>query len=201
IVDLMDGTFTFNAARNMASQLEIPLIVCGLSKIQAETVFGNDHYELPPGRELAAFEELANTKLDEIFDENDLKRFWDKSKNPDQEPPRFLMPFVSWDPTEDFILAEVERLGLLRNDRTRPLLTNNALIPVITMAEINHFGYSSFEVEFSKMIRAGKSNLAYWRNLFEMAEYSAKTDRLLSESTVETLKTLGLSKKDIGFTS
>jgi hypothetical protein len=51
------------------------------------------------------------------------------------------------------------------------------------------------------MIRAGKSNLAYWRNLFEMAEYSAKTGRLLSESTVETLKTLGLSKKDIGFTS
>lgn len=201
IVDLLDGTFTFNAARNMATHLKIPLIVCGLSKIQAKTVFGNDHYELPPGRELSAFEELANTPLDEIFDEDDLERFWDESKNQDREPPRFVMPFVSWDPTEDFILAEVERLGLLRKDRTRPLLTNNALIPIITIAEINHFGYSSFEVEFSKMIRGGKSDPAYWRNLFEMAEYSAKTGRFLSESTVETLKTLGLSKKDIGFTS
>ncbi|MFP3853755.1 MAG: hypothetical protein ACLFWD_05615, partial [Anaerolineales bacterium] len=198
IVDLLDGTFTFNAARNLASQMGIPLILCGLSRTQAETVFGDDDYELPPGRELEVFEELSQTPLYEIFNEEEMDRFWERSKYPNVEPPRFIMPYVASDPAETYILNEVERLGLLEADRTRPLLTNNALIPVIAIAEINHLGYTSFEVEFSQMIRGGKSDRTYWRNLFEMAEYSAKTGHFLSDSTMATLKELGLSKQDVG---
>ncbi|MDX1601023.1 MAG: hypothetical protein R3191_05875, partial [Anaerolineales bacterium] len=96
------------------------------------------------------------------------------------------------------ILNHVEQSGLLDANRTRPLLTNNALIPVIAIAEISTFGYTSFEVEFSKMIQEGRSERRYWRNLFEMAEYSARTGRFLSDSTLETLDALGLTKADIG---
>ena len=198
MVDMLDGTLTFDTARTLASQMRLPLIICGLSAVQSETLFAARLQELPPGEEVRAFERLAQTPLPEIYDEDEMERFWDPANYPASEPPRFMMPMVVWDLDETHILAEVERLGLLQADRTRPLLTNNALIPLIAIAEISQFGYTSFEVEFAEMIRRGKSDRTYWRNLFEMAEYSAKTGSFLSASTLETLSALGLTKADVG---
>jgi hypothetical protein len=92
----------------------------------------------------------------------------------------------------------VERLGLLRRGQGNPLLTNNAFIPLIAISEVANFGFNSFEIEFSRLIREGRIPQKYWQNLFEMVEYSARTGRFLSKSSLEVLTRLGLSRQDVG---
>ena len=132
--------------------------------------------------------------------EEEQGNFWDASRWPVNQIPRVIMPFVAWDPDEAFILNEVSRLNLIDKKKTSPLLTNNALIPIIGLAEAKRFGYTSFEVEFARMVREGKSERAHWLNLFEMLEVSAKTGLFINKGVVQTLAALGLTKKDIGLT-
>jgi hypothetical protein len=112
--------------------------------------------------------------------------------------PRFLMPFVAWDPDESHILREVARLGLIGRGRCSPLMTNNALIPVIGISEVLRHGHTCFELEFARMIREGKSERTYWLHLFEMLEYSAKTGRFVGKTVAGTLEALGLTRRDLG---
>ena len=127
-----------------------------------------------------------------------MKNWFDGSKHPPEKVPRFLLPFCAWDLKETEVIAAVKNWGLIKKSNVSPLLTNNAVIPVIGVAEYNHFGYSSFEVEFARMIREGKSDRAYWKNLFEMLEYSAKTGRFIKDTLYNTLDALDLKPSDIG---
>jgi diphthamide synthase (EF-2-diphthine--ammonia ligase) len=198
IVDLLDAQITFDSAKHLAERMEIPLIVCGISRTQADLVWRQRHFEMSRDRELAAFRERAGVDLHSIRDEDGMSPWWDASRCRDGRKPRLIMPFVVWDPDETFIMEEVGRLGLLDRKRTSPLQTNNFLVPVLAVAEVARFGYSCFEVEFARMIREGKSERGYWLNLFEMLEYSARTGRFINGTITETLDALDLSSKDLG---
>lgn len=198
IVDLMDGFVTFDHAKNLAVHYDIPLILCGLSKVQLESVFGPIELEFPPEQEQASLSEHAAIVLRDVFDDVEMQYWFDGSKWPKEKVPRFVLPFTAWDLDENQILGEVHRLGLISKKRSRPLLTNNALIPVIGMAEVGRFGYCSWEIEFARMIREGKSERAYWLALFEMLEYSTRTGRFINRTVEQTLGRLGLTKQDLG---
>ena len=96
------------------------------------------------------------------------------------------------------IVETLDRNDLIPKSLCSPLLTNNALIPVIAMVEVAKFGFSCFEVEFSKMIRAGKVERGYWLNLYEMLEFSTKTGRFINTSVKQTLQALDLQLCDLG---
>lgn len=198
IVDQFDGHITFDTAKNFAARQDIPLVICGLSRVQIENVFGPIGFEFPPAQEQAKLMTHAGIPLREVFTEEEMQHWFDGSLFPKEQVPRFLFPYYVWDPDEGFILREVSRLGLIDSKQSSPLLTNNAVIPVIGMAEVARFGYSSFEVEFAHMVREGKSERGYWLNLFEMLEYSTKTGRFINKTVTETLAQLGLTKKDVG---
>ncbi len=198
IVDLMDGHITFDSAKNFAVRQGIPLILCGLAKVQTELVFGPVELEFPPEQERAALETHAGIVLRDVFDDHDMQFWFDGSLWPPERVPRFVLPLTVWDPDEEEIRREVDRLGLLNTKRSRPTATNNALIPVIGMAEVARFGYCSWEIEFARTIREGKSDRDYWLAIFEMLEYSTRTGRFISKSVEQTLSRLGLTKADIG---
>ncbi|MDX1252531.1 MAG: hypothetical protein IDH49_09860 [Gammaproteobacteria bacterium] len=198
IVDQFDGHITFDTAKNLAARQDIPLVICGVSRVQLENVFGPIGFEFPPEQEQAPLTTHAGIPLREVFSEDEMQHWFDGSCFPEERVPRFLFPYYVWDPSEEFILTEVSRLGLIDSRQSSPLLTNNTLIPVIGMAEVARFGYSSFEVEFARMVREGKSERGYWLNLFEMLEYSTKTGHFINKTVTDTLAQLGLTKKDIG---
>jgi hypothetical protein len=75
-------------------------------------------------------------------------------------------------------------------------MTNNLLIPVIAMAEAACFGYCSWEVEFARMVREGRSDRTYWRNIYEMLEIAVKTGAFVGRTVSDTLRRLGLSMND-----
>jgi len=201
IVDTMDAYITFDTATILAARWGIPLVVCGLSKVQSENIFGLTGFEFPRRGERSRMTDYIDIDLDEVFDEEERAFWWDESRWPEEAIPRFVFPYCVWDLDEEFILREVDRLGLIERRRSRPLMTNNTLIPVIGMAEVARFGYSSFEVEFARMVREGKSDRRYWLHIFEMLEYSTKTGRFINKTVEETLAALGLTKAEIGIRS
>ncbi|MEJ2653974.1 MAG: hypothetical protein P8Z69_01435 [Acidihalobacter sp.] len=198
IVDMMDGQLTFDSARNLAAKLEVPLVVCGLGRTQVANIFGGVRAEFSEEDERNPLVARQGLVLEEHFTPGDMRHWFDRTRWPQHGKPRVLMPLVAWDPTEADIIAMVEELGLLRRGHGNPLLTNNAFIPVIAISEVANFGFNSFEVEFSRLIREGRIPLEYWRNLFEMVEYSARTGRFVSTGALEVLERLGLSRQDIG---
>ena len=198
IVDMMDGQLTFDSARNLAANLDVPLIVCGLGRTQVANIFGGVRIELSEEDERNPLAARQNLNLEEHFTADDMRHWFDRERWPQHRRPRVLMPLVAWNPAESDIVAMVERLGLLRRGQGNPLLTNNAFIPLIAISEVATFGFNSFEIEFSRLIREGRIPQRYWRNLFEMVEYSARTGRFLSKSSLEVLQRLGLSRHDVG---
>jgi hypothetical protein len=199
IVDTMDAYLTFDLARVLAARNDIPLVICGLSEVQTQNIFGlTNIWEFPREQEIGPLQDRAGLGWDKVLTDEEMKFWFDGSKWPEDRVPRFLLPYCAWDLKEEFILDEVDRLGLIERRKSRPLMTNNRLIPVIGMAEVARFGYSSFEVEFAQMVREGKSDRGYWLSIFEMLEYSTRTGRFIGKNVQETLQTLGLSKQDIG---
>ena len=195
---MMDGQLTFDSARNLAANLEVPLIVCGLGRTQVANIFGGMRIELSDEDERNPLAARQNLNLEEHFTTDDMRHWFDRERWPRHRLPRVLMPLVAWNPAESDIVAMVERLGLLRRGQGNPLLTNNAFIPLIAISEVANFGFNSFEIEFSRLIREGRIPQKYWQNLFEMVEYSARTGRFLSKSSLEVLERLGLSRQDVG---
>lgn len=198
IVDLMDGHMTFDHAKNFAASMGIPIVLCGMSHLQAEMLYGEPvAVESPRAIECTPVTEHAGIPLQEFGAEN-MAYWFDGSQWPAERVPHFVLPFTVWNVSEEEVLAAVTSLGFISKQKVRPLVTNNALIPVIGMAEVAKFGYCYWEVEFARMVREGKSDRTYWVALFEMLEFSTKTGRFVNKTVVETLARLGLTKKDIG---
>lgn len=198
IVDLADGFMTFSAARILAAEKKIPLIICGLSRVQTEQVFQIENIELTSAQEAHVFDNYLKINASKIYSEDEKNNWYHLQAHKYNFTPKFILPFLAWEPTEIEVIETVERLKLINKKCSRPLLTNNRLIPVIGMAEVSKFGYSCFETEFARMIREGKSERQYWVNLFEMLEYSARTGRFVNKTVKETLAQLGLTGPDIG---
>ncbi len=195
-VDLMDGTMTVAQGWLLAAQLNIPMLFLGLGTVQIEGIFGPTFVEMGPDREGEGVRKLCGLTPEEVSGPQ-WKQFWYRPEDWSHVP-RMILPMTAWDPSETEVLQYVTDKGLINPNRHRPLLTNNALVPVIGLAEMAQFGFCTWEVEFAKMIRAGKSERAYWLHLFEMLEYSARTGKFVNKGVAETLARLGLTKKDIG---
>lgn len=197
IVDLMDGLMTFDHARNYALAQGIPLILCGLSKVQTTFVFGVQGIELTLQQQRVPLVEQCGVRLGELGAPEHQKFWFDATISADKAP-QMLLPITAWNPDETEILRVVETLKLIDRKKSRPLMTNNALIPIIAMAETARFGYCCWEVEFARMVREGRSARPYWVALFEMLEYTVKTGRFINRNVGRTLARLGLTLADIG---
>lgn len=97
---------------------------------------------------------------------------------PDRSPP-LVCPFWAWKLSEDQILNDVVSLGLLSRSAVSPIKTNQTLISLMGVVDVQHLGYSSWEPEFCEMIRNGKSSLSRWLSIFELLEYCGRTGWLV----------------------
>jgi hypothetical protein len=198
-VDRMDGDLTFDIARNLAAGLEIPLMIAGLSPGQVERILGLQSFETRRQDEQKKRTECAGFALEEIYDDRERTTYWwDGTAWDERRIPRVLYPFYAWGYDEDWIRAEVVRLGLLEAGQDNPLATNNDTIPVMLAVDSCRLGYSGFEPEFAELVRAGKADRAFWLAVFESLEYLSQRGQFMPHSVAETLQRLGLSHADVG---
>ena len=192
-----DGVEYANVARNMAAQMGIPLIFSGLSKTQVENILHLNTFETSREEEAQDRTEVAGLKLSDIFEPNELNWWWSGSKWSEEQRPHMIFPFYVWNLEEEDIKKYVVKKKIIEDGNQSPLLTNMQLIPLMGLVDMAQFGYSSFEPEFAKNVRQGKSDRVFWRNTFEIVEYAANTGFFINESVDQLLGELGLTRKDV----
>lgn len=198
-IDVLDGELRFDIGRHYAAAFGIPLIIIGFSREQVETYIGKLAYESSKDTERTRRTQLGPYAISELpLSTEERELVWDHTRYRDEQIARIIYPLVVWHHDEEFIKSEVVKLGLVSKENVSPLVTNHELIPLMAIVDVVHLGYSSWEPEFARMIREGKANRIYWRNLFELIEYSAKTGSFLAKTSDELLARLGLSRKDVG---
>lgn len=197
-VDRMDGDLTFDIGRNHAAQMEIPLMIAGLSGAQVERILGLTTFESPRTDERRRRETSADFRLEDIYTPDEMRFWWDGTAWPEAHVPRVLYPFHAWPYDEQQIREEVLKLGLIEAGRDDPVMTNNDTIPVMLAVDSAVLGYSGFEPEFASLVRKGKAPREVWLNVFEAVEHLARRGQLLPLCVADTLGRLGLSPKDVG---
>lgn len=198
-IDVLDGELRFDIGRHYATMLGIPLIIIGFSREQVQTYIGNLTIESERAKESQRRTHLGIFPVDELpFSDEERRLVWDGSQYPDEQIARIIYPLVAWHYDEEFIKSEVVRLGLMKKQNVSPLMTNHQLIPLMAVTDFARLGYSSWEPEFSRMIREGKADRIYWRNLFELIEYASKTGIFVNAMISHALTRLNLKQSDVG---
>ncbi|MEO8040313.1 MAG: hypothetical protein ABI794_16215 [Betaproteobacteria bacterium] len=197
-VDRIDADLGFSQAKIFAAQNRIPLLLSGLSWAQIELLFGVKSFEVPQDQ---AFEKISHTighPLEEIYDTREFQYWWDPERYPRQSWPRFIHPFYVWRHGEEEIKATVTELGLIEPGNESPLLTNNQIIPLMIVVDYLRIGYASFEPEFAQLVRESKASPGFWRNVFEMLEYSARTGWMLDKELDKIVRSIDLTREQVG---
>jgi 3'-phosphoadenosine 5'-phosphosulfate sulfotransferase (PAPS reductase)/FAD synthetase len=202
-VDFSDGEFMLDTARRIAAEKQIPLILCGYSKYQVQNGLKLKTFESPSSRERADRVHTAGLALAEIFSPEEIKRWWHGSQWPEQHVARLLFPLYAWDLEEAEIKQKVTSWGLVSKKSYSPIVTNHQLIPLLGVVDVQKMGYSSFEIEFCRMIREGKARRSEWQSVFELLEYTSKTGLFVKPTVEKSLSDLNLTLEDVGikFTS
>jgi len=197
-VDRIDADLGFSQAKIFAAQNDIPLLLSGLSWAQIELLFGVKSYEVPQEQAFARIETTLGHSLAEIYEPNELQYWWDPARYPRDRWPRFIHPFYVWRHGEEEIKSKVTELGLIEPGNESPLLTNNQIIPLMIVVDYLRLGYASFEPEFAQLVREGKASPGFWRNVFEMLEYSARTGWMLDKELDKIIRSVDLTREQVG---
>jgi hypothetical protein len=197
-VDRIDADLGFSQAKIFAAQNRIPLLLSGLSWAQIELLFAVKSFEVPQDQAFAKIEGTLGHRLDEIYAADEMQYWWDPARFPRETWPRFIHPFYVWRHGEEEIKARVTELGLIEPGNESPLLTNNQIIPLMIVVDYLRLGYASFEPEFAQLVREGKASPGFWRNVFEMLEYSARTGWMLDKELDKIVRSIDLTREQVG---
>jgi hypothetical protein len=197
-VDFSDGEYMLDAARNIAAEKKIPLILCGYSKYQVINGLKVNSFEYPKDMASVDRTHVSGMPLADFHDKNEIKQWWHPSKYSEGERPRLLFPLYCWDLEEDEIIKSVKEMGLMQEKAVSPIVTNHLFIPVLGVVDVHKFGYTSYEHEFCRMIRDGKADLIHWRNTFEFLEYTSKNGMFVKKICNEMLSEIDLNLSDVG---
>jgi hypothetical protein len=187
-------------AIKLALQKGIPLILAGYSPGQPdpERMF----YEF--SRKLICETDWTPPGLREsgVFTDTELSCFF----NPHSYPPgtvfpRYLAPFHAWEYSQDFIMKELVKLGLVQGAKhANPIFTNYPINWLLMYSDLRHFGYNPYHPEFSALIREGKASLAYWKMMAPVVNFIIRRRIHLGRNVTQSLERLGLGAKDLKIT-
>ena len=197
-VDRIDGQIGFDVSKNFAARNRIPLLLFGFNRIQMRAFFNVDSFELPAAQVNEPTTAALGVPLAEIYDNNELGYFWDPRHFEEMQRPRLVAPLAVWEYNEQTTRDKTIDLGLIEPGKESALVTNNAVVTLMVVLDYVRLGYADFEPQFADMIRRGEADRDYWRAVFEMVEYSAKTGWMIADELDQIAASLGLSRAEIG---
>ena len=197
-VDRLAGDLALDISRNMAASLDIPLLIHGGTQAQLHKILKLFSYESPRSAERKKRETTGGFVLNDIYDDEDMKYWWDGTAWPEEKIPRIIFPLYAWQYDEQEMRREVIRLGLFEEGNDNPIASNYDLLPINFSVDIAHLGYLGYEPEFSQLVREKKTDRNFWLFLFESVEYLAKQGMLLPKCIDDTLGKLNLTRQAIG---
>jgi hypothetical protein len=196
VVDMIDGDLFHDVGFHLAAKMEIPLILSGLSKEQVADIIKIKQFTLPADRLEQKRIKSGCLSLSDFAKDSDHDNYWWSPENYKQLP-TVIYPNSVWDYTRDEIDDLIQNACGLTASRLEPLLTNNLLIPIMAVIDYRQIGYSSFEPEFSKMVRRGNVERKYWLNLFQFCEYSALNTRVFDKDVKQMFSLLNVDDNEV----
>lgn len=197
-VDRLGGDLAFDIGRNTAASFGIPLVIHGGTRAQLHKILKLYSYKTSRTSEKERRDTTGGFTLSDIYDEEEMKYWWDGSAWPDDKIPRVVFPLYVWQYDEQAMRREVIRLGLIEEGHDNPIVSNYDLLPVNFAVDVYHLGYSGYEPEFSQLVREQKTDRHFWLYLFESIEYLTKQGTLLRECIDDTLHKLALTREEVG---
>nr|VFK36787.1 MAG: Queuosine biosynthesis protein QueC [Candidatus Kentron sp. SD]VFK40412.1 MAG: Queuosine biosynthesis protein QueC [Candidatus Kentron sp. SD]VFK78344.1 MAG: Queuosine biosynthesis protein QueC [Candidatus Kentron sp. SD] len=208
--DFWEGELFQDIGRNLAAQMDIPLIILGYTPEQIAFIpkefdehrlYGSKDFRF---RENQAFtrQKFVDIDLKNIFTPEEMCYWWDASKWPAERIPSMVFPFQAWGYSKTNIIEEVISLlrDVLDGKDTNPMLTNDIYVGFGIYLDYRIFGYSPmYEEESSRYVRTGRDDGKQNRNLWEFIEYAALRYRRILDSVDmrACLAKLGLTKATI----
>ena len=181
----------------IATEKEIPLVVADYSPGQPDT--DRMHYEF--SKELLCETDWTPAEVRDsgLFDEQDLKLFWNPLKCPNGTKfPRYLAPFHAWQYSQNEAMSLVVKLGLIANSRNASPVHSNCPVNWLLMySDLKHLGYNPYQPEFSQLIREGKASRAYWRFFGPIVNFMIRRKILLGKNVKESLEWLDMSEQEL----
>ena len=182
--DFWEGELFQDIGRNLAAQMDIPILMLGYTPEQLEDAYlpkDFDEYHLY-GRQGFKFkdnqqftrEKFLGIMLKDIFTPEEMNYWWDASKWSDERIPTMILPFQAWGYHNIDVVNEISSsLRLILDKRClNSMLTNDIYIGLGFYLDYRIFGYSPmFEDEFAQYVRTGRENYRDNRNLWEASEY------------------------------
>lgn len=210
-IDFWEGELFQDIGRNLAAQMEIPLLILGYTPEQVEEtslpkefdeyhLYGSEDFQFKENQKFTR-EKFLGVKLKEIFTPEEMNYWWDASKWPVEKIPTLILPFQAWGyHTTEVVNEVVSSLHSILDDKSmNPMLTNDLYVSLGLFLDYQIFGYSPmFEPEFAKYVRTGKEKVKQNRNLWESAEYlflRSEKSVIDSPDIQFCLKKLGLTKQ------
>lgn len=196
VVDMIDGDLFHDIGFHLAAKMEIPLVLSGLSKEQVEDIILINQFTLPQERLASKRMKSGLLTLNDFVRKSDFDNYW-WSPEHYQQLPTVVYPNYVWNYSQEDIVKVLHQQCGLEPARLDPVVTNNLLIPVMGVIDVRQIGYSSFEPEFSKMVRRGKVDRTFWLNVFQFLEYISKSTRLFDKDVQSMFKQLKVDEKEV----
>jgi len=182
--DFWEGELFQDIGRNLAAQLDIPLLILGYTPEQVEEAFlpkefdeyhlyGSEDFKFKDNQKFTR-KKFMGVNLTEIFTPEEMNYWWDASKWSVEKIPTLILPFQAWGYHKTEIVNELVSLlhHILDEKNLNPMLTNDLYSGLGLFLDYKIFGYSPmFEQEFARYVRTGKEDIKQSRNLWESAEY------------------------------
>lgn len=180
-----------------AIEKEIPLVLAGYSPGQPEPE--RMCYEFSRALLCATDWTPPHLKNCGQFSETELNAFFNPVLLPDSSRiPRYLAPFHAWPYSQEEVIRQVTRLGLVKHSHhANPIHSNYPINWLLMYSDLKHFGYNPYHPEFSALIRAGKANRTYWKLMTPLVNGMIRHQLLLGRHSRQSLKWLGLQEEDL----
>lgn len=183
--DMLEVYSMFHHAECHAQVNGIPLVIDGLNWSQVTVLYGDTAITTSDTTFRYAWQSI------EPMLSAEMKTYLQASPGGGAKP-HYVHPYYGWRYTENEIRAQVIEAGYVEKGSDSPVLTNNRFVSAMFFIDYHRLGYGSYENDICAQVRRGTAERIYWRNIFEMAEYSAKTGWLIKPVIQGFQKDLGL---------
>jgi hypothetical protein len=182
--DFWEGELFQDMGRNLAAQMEIPILMLGYTPEQLSDaylpgdfdeyhLYGRSGFEFKDNQ-IFTREKFLGHALADIFTPEEMNYWWDASKWPVERIPTMIFPFQAWGYSNIVVVNEIaSSLNRILDRRSlNSMLTNDIYCGLGFYLDYRIFGYSPmFEEEFAQYVRTGREDYTHNRNLWEASEY------------------------------
>lgn len=176
---------------------DIPVVILGYSPDQVKRYF----YEIP--REEIVSEWYPDFIKEMPFTQQDRVFFLNPKDIKEQKVPRILLAYHALPYSEQGVIEQVNRKGLIKIGKADPILTNCHVVKAATMYDFYRFGGLSYALQFAELVRQTIDSKEHrrarkkWLRLYSYVTKAILNGTFAQDEITTFLSQIDLSKQEL----